>query len=87
MPRCRKRRHIGADLGQNDLRRHFAHTGDGNELCDRISKRSQQLLDSRIEGRDVPLQLSDQTEMMGDQKPMMRRHAPIKRGGQFGSSP
>src|SRR5258707_7901107 len=50
-----------------------------------ISKRSQQLLDSRIEGCDVPLQLSDQTEMMGDQKPMMRRHAPIKRGGQFGS--
>src|SRR5260370_1439021 len=75
MPRCRKRRHIGADLGQNDLRRHAAHTGDRNKLCDRIAKRLQQLLDLRIEGCDVPLQLIDQAKMVGDQEPMMRRHA------------
>ena len=50
-----------------------------------ITKRRQQLLDLRIEGCDVPLQLFDQAKMMGDQEPIMRRHTPIERGGQFGS--
>ena len=81
MPGCRKRRHVGTDLGQNDLRRYSAHTGNRNELCDRIAKRRQQLLDPRIKGCDMALQLFDQPKMTGDQEPMMRRHAAVERSG------
>jgi hypothetical protein len=50
---------------------------------DGLAKRRQQLFDPRIEGFDVPLQLLDQVKMMSDQEPMMRRHVPIERSGEF----
>ena len=71
MPRCRKRGHIGAELGENNLRRNPAYTGDRGELFDGIAERRQQVFDPRIEGCDVLLQFFDQPEMMSNRKPMI----------------
>ena len=85
MPSCRKRRHVGADLAQNDFGRHSAHARDRDQSCDRVAKRRKQLLDPSIEGSDMSLQLLDQAKMMGNQEAMMRCHPAIESGDQFGS--
>ena len=79
MPGCRKRRHVGTDLGQEDLRRRGAHTRNRDQTCDGVARRSEQLVDPSIEDCDVSLQILDQSEMMGDQEPVMRRHAAVER--------
>ena len=74
MPSCRKRRHVGADFGQNDFGRHSAHARDRDQSCDRVAKRRKQLLDASVEVSDVSLQLLDQAKMMSDQEAMMREY-------------
>ena len=39
MPSCRKQRHVGADLGQNDFGRHSAHARDRDQSCDRVAEK------------------------------------------------
>ena len=85
MTSCRKRAHIGTDLGHDHFGRKPPNARGRDQSLHRIAERRKHLTDPLIEGGDAAFQFLDQVEVVANKKAMMRRYAPLESRSQIGA--